>query len=85
MEYLIIYDTEGTIIAQIGKDSPEPVGVPFMRVNVPEGQCVAKINIIEEEHIPVFANLPKTELAKAQEQIDQLTIILGDALLEGGM
>lgn len=34
---------------------------------------------------PIYVDVSKTELAKIQEQVNELTLTLGDALLGGGL
>ena len=85
MNMLVIYDQEGYIISQMSGSVREPVGVPFMWVDVPEGKYLESIDVSGTEHIPIFADLPKSQMQLMQEQINELTITLGDALLEGGI
>jgi len=85
MKSLVIYDVVGTIIRVINGSSQDPVGIPFMYVEIPAGKYVEKIDVSGEEHIPVFLDFKKNEIQVLQEKVDELTIMLGDALLEGGI
>ena len=69
MSTLIIYDTTGYIISQMSGDVREPVGIPFMWVEIPEGKSLVKIDTTAEEHQPVFADLPKPEIEELKEQM----------------
>ncbi|WOO34960.1 hypothetical protein R2R35_14255 [Anaerocolumna sp. AGMB13020] len=57
MELLIVYDTTGRIIYQGQGDVYEPVGIPKMRVTVPNGKRIVSINTVIEPHEPVFADI----------------------------
>lgn len=80
MEYLVIYDNTGYIIHQMSGDVREPIGIPFMYVNIPEGKSLVKIDTSAEEHQPVFADLPKPEIEELKEQISTLNIALAAIL-----
>ena len=77
---LIIYDAEGYIISQMGGNVREPVGIPFMWVEIPDGKRLVKIDTSAEEHQPVFADLPKPEIEELKEQISALNIALAAIL-----
>lgn len=85
MKNLIIYDTSGYIISRSMGDVREPIGIPFMWVDVPEGKYVENIDVSGTKDTPIFADLPKSQMQLMQEQINELTITLGDALLNGGV
>ena len=80
MSTLIIYDTTGYIISQMAGDVREPVGIPFMWVEIPDGKRLVKIDTSAEEHQPVFADLPKSEIEELKEQISALNIALAAIL-----
>ena len=82
---LVIYDVVGTVIRVTNGNPQDPVGIPFMYVEVPKGKYIEKIDVSGEEHTPVFLDLKKNEIQILQEKVDELTIMLGDALLEGGI
>jgi len=77
---LIIYDAAGYIISQMSGDVREPVGIPFLWVEVPKGKKLVSIDTSEEEHKPVFADLPKSEIEELKEQISALNIALATIL-----
>jgi hypothetical protein len=91
MQTLIIYDQTGYILdIRSGYPAPrEPVGIPFMWVDVPEGKMVVRVDTSITPHQPVFEDLPPTEIdllkAKVEEQeqaILELTMAL--AAIQGG-
>lgn len=57
MEVLVIYDTTGRIIYQASGDVYEPVGVPSIRVAVPNGKRLVSVDTAKEPHEPVFADI----------------------------
>ncbi|WP_227397377.1 hypothetical protein [Jeotgalibacillus aurantiacus] len=70
MNSLIIYDNEGTLISVKNQTPapPEPVGVPFLWVDVPNGKYVEHVNVSGEIHTPVFVDYPKSEIDVLKEQ-----------------
>ena len=62
METLIIYDESGYILQTISGNAREPVGVPFIWFEVPEGKYVVSIDPVD--HIPVLADLPVSQEQK---------------------
>lgn len=57
MEILAVYDTTGRIIYQASGDVYEPVGIPSMKVTVPNGKRLVSINTNKEPHEPVFTDI----------------------------
>jgi hypothetical protein len=83
MEYLIIYDSEGTIFFNGSGSVSEPVGVPFLRVSVPVEKMVTKIDTTKNPHEPIFVDIPKNAV---DNEIEQLKLMVADlALNQGGM
>lgn len=75
MKFLVIYDNTGFIINQMqGSDLREPVGIPFIWIEIPQGKILKSINVSGTEHKPVYEDLPKSETQKLQELVDQLII-----------
>lgn len=83
MQTLVIYDETGYIISQMSGDVREPVGIPFLWVEIPEGKRIVSIN--PETNEPIFEDLPKSEIellrveqAKANaEMIELMMTMLG--------
>lgn len=82
MNTLIIYDSTGYIIYQATGSVREPVGIPFMWVEIPEGKQAVSVDISGETHIPIFEDLPKSETQLLQDQVNDLNIAM--AALMGG-
>lgn len=57
MELLVVYDTTGRIIYQGQGDVYEPVGIPKMRVTVPNGKRIVSINTAKEPNEPIFTDI----------------------------
>jgi len=83
LEVLAVYDTTGRIIYQGSGDMYEPVGIPSIRVTVPNGKRLVSINTATEPHEPVFADImgidPDTatleqlkayQIAKSKEKLE---------------
>jgi len=83
MQTLIIYDETGYIISQMSGDVREPVGIPFMWVEIPDGKRIVSVD--PETNEPIFEDLPKSEIellrieqAKANaEMIELMMTMLG--------
>lgn len=87
MDTLIIYDSEGYIISQMQGSVREPVGIPFMWVEVPEDKRVSSIDVSSETHTPVFEDLPKTEVQQLKEENLEIKLALAELaeLIVGGV
>lgn len=78
MRTLIVYDTTGNILVNMSGDVREPVGVPFLWVDVPNGKRVKSIDVSKTPHVAVFEDSPKTqaeENAEFRKSIAELTIL----------
>lgn len=78
---LVIYDMTGYIYMQ-GEGFPEPKGIPFMNVEVPEGQYLDSIDVSQEPHKPVFKEYPKSDMDILKEKVAELEA-QNAALIEG--
>jgi hypothetical protein len=82
-KYLIIYDATGYIISQMAGDVREPIGIPFIWIEVPEGKRIISIN--PETNEPIFEDLPVPEIQQLKEQIAmQEQAILELSMMIGG-
>lgn len=78
---LVIYDNAGFIISQMqGNSLREPIGIPFLWIDVPQGKYVVSIDISVTPHTPVFADVPETETQLLQKQVDALNIAMAEIL-----
>lgn len=77
---LIIYDNTGFIVSQMRGSVHVPVGIPFIWVEVPQGKYITSIDVSEEEHKPIYADYPKSEVTLLQEQVDALNIAIAQMM-----
>ena len=73
MEMIIIYDETGHIYYCAGGSVEEPVGLPFLKVTVPDKKVLRCIDVSGEEPFPVFDDLPQSETDKLRTTVDELT------------
>ena len=77
----VIYDNTGYIFLA-GEGFPEPQGIPFLNVEIPEGKLLKSIDVSAEPHKPVFEDIPKSEMEILKEQVAELQA-QNAALIEG--
>lgn len=77
----VIYDKTGYIYLA-GEGFPEPQGIPFLNVEIPEGKLLKSIDVSSEPHKPVFEDIPKSEMEILKEKVAQLEAN-DEALLSG--
>lgn len=79
MNHLIIYDNTGYVLSNLwGITTPrEPVGIPFLWLEIPEKKRLVSVDVSVTPNVPVYEDIPKTEIEVMQEAID--------FLLMGGM
>ncbi len=91
MKTLIIYDEIGYILSQQqGQPAPrEPIGVPFLNVEIPEGKRIKitdgiGVDVSVTPHEVILEDIPPTEtqLLESRLQMTEETIL---GLLMGGM
>ena len=68
---VIIYDNDGKIWYN-GSGMGEPAGLPFLNVEIPEGQYIESVDVSSEPHKPVFKPFPKSEMEILKERIEEL-------------
>ncbi|AQS03534.1 hypothetical protein [Clostridium beijerinckii] len=75
MNTLIIYDSTGTILSSpITGGYIKPTGeLHYLEVEITEGKVVTRVDTTKMPHVPVYEDIPKTELEKLQEQVENLT------------
>lgn len=87
MQSLIIYDETGYILdIRSGEPSPrEPVGVPFMWVDVPVGKKVVSIDVSVSPHQPILEDIPPSDIEQLRNDLDsailELTLLIA---MQGG-
>lgn len=77
---LIIYDTTGYIIHQASGDVREPVGIPFLWVDIPEGKRITGIDVTVTPNVAILEDIPKSETQLLKEQVDSLTLALAELM-----
>ena len=78
MNTLIIYDSTGYIIFQASGSVREPIGIPFLWVEIPAGKRVVSVDMAT--NTPIFEDLPKSNAQLLQEQVDALNIAMAEIL-----
>lgn len=78
MQTLVIYDNDGYLLStSSGTPEPrEPVGVPFLWVEVPQGQQIKitdgiVVDTSIEPHQVEFVDIPKTETELLKEKVQK--------------
>lgn len=69
---LIIYDGTGYIISQMSGDVREPIGIPFMWVEIPEGKYITGVDASVTPNVAIFESLPKSDISKLATDVDAL-------------
>ncbi len=80
MKTLVIYDTTGRIIYQGSGDVLEPVGIPFLWLEIPTGKILKSIDTTKDVHAPMYEDMPKTEFDDVKEQLTAVQIALAEMM-----
>ena len=78
---IVIYDNNGKIWYN-GNGMGEPDGLPFLNVEIPEGQFIESVDVSSEPHKPVFKSYPKSDMEILKEKVAELEA-QNAALIEG--
>ena len=87
METLIIYDENGMVLSERGQGSAEPVGVPFLWVDIPKGKQLKISNGVGVDtsvtpHEPILEDIP---LSPEEQRISDLEATVATLMMsEGG-
>lgn len=73
MEMIVIYDETGHVYYCAGGSVTEPVGLPFLRVVIPDKKVLIRIDLSGEEPVPVYDDLPASETDKLRITVEALT------------
>lgn len=68
---LVVYDKKGTVYFA-GTGFPEPEGIPFLNIEIPEGKTFVGVNVDVEPNQSIFEDIPKTEMQLLMERVEQL-------------
>jgi len=80
MRTLVIYDVTGYLIQVMSGNVREPVGIPFVWVEVPAGKYVERVDVSGEQHEVMLMDIPKTpeqlqiEALQAKQQASDIAI-----------
>lgn len=77
---LIIYDTTGRVLVQAEGAIEEPVGVPFIWVDIPVGNVISSVDVSVTPNEAIYKELPKSEM---QLQLELLQDAVNDLILGG--
>jgi|GEM_PF-1012482 len=82
MLILIVYDTSGYVLfTQSGETAPrEPIGVPFIWMDVPEGKAIKGVDVKVTPHQVILEDIPPSEIDVLKQTVPDLTeIVIGGA------
>lgn len=65
---MVIYDNNGTVYFA-GEGYPEPDGLQYMTVDVPEGKCFKGVDVSVTPHQPILEDIPKSEVEILKEEL----------------
>lgn len=92
MNTLVIYDTSGFIISvRQGDPEPrEPIGVPFLNVEIPEGKHIKivdgiGVDVSTTPHQVLLEDLPPNEVDTLREDLNEAVMELTMLIGMGGM
>ena len=77
---LIIYDDTGFILSNMSGSVREPVGIPFIWVEIPEGKTITSVDVSVTPNVAILEDAPVSEIAKVQSDITSLFEVI-DAIL----
>lgn len=89
---LIIYDNEGYIVStRNGHPVPrEPIGVPFLWVEIPEGKQIKitdgiGVDVSKTPHQVILEDIPPTEIDSLRNDLNEAIVELSMLVSMGGM
>ncbi len=74
---LVVYDNNGTIYFA-GTGRPEPSGIPYLYVEVPEGKYFVGIDTSITPHRAIFEDIKKSEMELLKEEVAAQTVKLAE-------
>lgn len=69
---LVIYDITGYIYLQ-GEGFPEPKGIPFLNLTIPDGKQLVSIDVSKEPHEAIYSDIPKNQMELLQDAVRELS------------
>lgn len=71
---LVIYDLTGKILAVYFGETNVPQGVPYLFVDVPDGESVLRVDLTDTDNpTAVLSGNTKTDLTKLREEMDRIS------------
>ena len=71
---LVIYDLTGKVLAVYFGETEVPQGIPYMFVDIPEGESIGKVDLSDPKNpVAVLSGENKTDLTKLQEELERIT------------
>jgi hypothetical protein len=70
METLVIYDLSGYVISQTYGNVREPIGIPSLKVVVPEGSTVTRVDVSVTPNVAVIEKLEISPTEKALQELN---------------
>lgn len=80
MKTLIIYDNTGKIFLNASGDVQEPMGIPFLYVDIPQGKRITGVDVTVTPNFAILEDIPKTETQQLKEQFDDMTIAMAEIM-----
>lgn len=72
---LVIYDLTGKILAVYFGETNVPQGIPYLFVDVPDGESVLRVDLTDPDNpVAVLSGENKTDLTKLREEMDRISI-----------
>lgn len=79
MKTLIIYDNTGYVyLTQSGTYNIPQGGIQYLETEVPDGKSLKSMDTSKIPNLPIFDDIPKTDLEKTQDQLLETQAQLAD-------
>lgn len=81
---LVIYDMEGFVMDWVTGTYRNPVGVPFLEVEIPTNKTIKRgfgVDVSKTPHEVILENIPPSEIDQLKQTVADLTEIV----LSGGI
>ena len=91
MKNLVVYDINGYILSIMrGSELREPVGVPFILMDIPEGKKIKitdgiGVDVSVTPHQVILEDIPQTETEILNDKLDNAILELTTLISMGGM
>ena len=80
MQTLIIYDNTGKIYYQATGDVQDPVGLKFIKVEIPEGKRIISVDTSKTPNVPVYEDIPTDSIQDLYQKLTALQAELSSKL-----